>query len=102
MEVAANPEAVPLNERFQAAQFLMRELSEHLQQAFLPKLTDLRSASKTADVEEVTDQAMYDKMLAAMQADEFAGKLFETLIRYLVSIEKETGVMLGVRDPDIL
>ncbi len=102
MEVAVNPEAVPLNERFQAAQFLMRELSEHLQQAFLPKLTDLRSASKIAGVEEVTDQAMYDKMLAAMQADDFAGQLFEKLIRYLVSIERETGVMLGVRDPEIL
>lgn len=96
MQVADNPEQVPLAERFHAAEFLVRELSEHLQQAFLPKLSDLRSSSKIYDVRQVTDQAMLDKMNAVLQADEFAANLFDKLARYLESIQKETRSLLGV------
>ncbi len=100
MQIARNPDSVPLAERFQIAQYLRRELSEHLRQAFLPKFSDLRHASKVADVSEVTDQEMFDKMTAAIQADEFAAQLFGKLFRYLDSIERETRTLLKVRDGD--
>lgn len=96
MDIVRNPDSLPLAERFQAAQYLRRELSEHLRQAFLPKLSELRHASKIADVREVTDQEMYDRMLAALQADEFAAQLFGKLFRYLDSIERESRKLLGV------
>ncbi|MBL8817110.1 MAG: hypothetical protein JNL58_13865 [Planctomyces sp.] len=99
MEVAENAENLPLAERFHAADYLVRELSEHLQQAFLPKLSDLRSASKIYDVKQVTDQAMLDKMTAVLEADEFAAKLFDKLSRYLESIQKETRTIMGVPEP---
>lgn len=95
MQVAENPEQVPLAERFHAAEFLRRELSEHLQQAFLPKLSDLRSSSKVYDVRQVTDQAMLDKMNAVLQAHEFAAHLFDKLTKYVDSIQKETRSLLG-------
>lgn len=98
MDIVRNPDSLPLAERFQTAQYLRRELSEHLRQAFLPKLSELRHASKIADVKEVTDQEMYDRMLAALQADEFAAQLFGKLFRYLDSIERESRKLLGVPD----
>lgn len=98
MEVTENAENVPLAERFHAADYLVRELTEHLQQAFLPKLSDLRSASKIYDVKQVTDQAMLDKMTAVIEADEFSAKLFEKLSKYLDSIQKETRTIMGVTD----
>ena len=45
-----DPENFPLVERFHKAEYLARELSEHLRQAFLPKLSSLRHASKVFDV----------------------------------------------------
>ena len=98
MQVVKNPESVPLSERFLAAQYLTRELSEHMRQAFLPKLSDLRHASKVMDVKEVTDQEMVDKMKAALQAEDYAAQLFVKLFRYLDSIEQETRRLMGVND----
>ncbi len=98
MEIARNPDTLPLAERFHVAQFLRRELSEHLRQAFLPKFSEMRHVSKILDVKDVTDQEMYDKMLAAIQADEFAAQLFGKLFRYLDSIERETRKLLGVNE----
>lgn len=98
VENISNPDSLPLAERFHVAQYLRRELSEHMRQAFLPKFSDLRHASKVLDVEEVTDQEMLDKMLASLQADEFAAQLFGKLFRYLDSIERETRSLMGVTE----
>lgn len=97
MDIVTNPDLLPLAERFSGAEQLRRELSEHLRQAFLPKLSDLRTASKESDVRVVTDQAMSDKMTAVLQADEFAAQLLGKLVRYLDSIEHETRSLMGIR-----
>ena len=70
-------------------------------QAFLPKLSDLRSASKIYDPESVTDQAMMDKMTSVLQAETFANDVFGKLSAYLVSIERDLGRLYGaaVSDP---
>ncbi len=93
-----SPEDFPLVERFHKAEHLARELSEHLRQAFLPKLTDLRQASKVTDAEEVTDQTMLVKMTAVLNAEDFASGIFDKLLKYLRSIERETKQILGVTD----
>ena len=74
-----DPENFPLVERFHKAEHLARELSEHLRQAFLPKLSELRHASKIADATEVTDKTMLDKMTAVLSAEDFASDIFEKL-----------------------
>lgn len=96
MDIAKDPESLPLAERFLASQMLTRELDEHLRQTFLPRLSALRHASKEPDVAAVTDQAMLDCMKNAMQADEYTSTLFDQLLRYMQSIEGETRSMLGV------
>lgn len=93
-----SPEDFPLVERFHKAEHLARELSEHLRQAFLPKLTDLRQASKVTDAEEVTDQTMLVKMTAVLNAEDFASGIFDRLLKYLRSIERETKQIMGVTD----
>lgn len=93
-----DPENFPLVERFHKAEYLARELSEHLRQAFLPKLSSLRHASKVFDAAQVTDQEMLDKMTAVLNAEDFACGVFEKLISYLRSIEKETKDIMGVQE----
>lgn len=93
-----SPDNFPLVERFHKAEYLARELSEHLRQAFLPKLAQLRQASKIMDAAEVTDQTMLDNMNAVFAAEDFASDIFEKLIRYLRSIEKETHEILGLNE----
>jgi hypothetical protein len=93
-----NPENFPLVERFHKAEHLARELSEHLRQAFLPKLSELRHASKVADAAEVTDKTMLDKMTAVLSAEDFASDIFEKLTLYLHSIERETKEIMGISE----
>ena len=91
-----NPDNLPLAERVNKADFLARELSEHLKQAYLPKLSQLRSSSKRLDPEEVSDQTMFDQMSAVVNAEEFASNLCMRLMKYLQSIQKDAKKVLGV------
>ena len=93
-----SPDNFPLVERFHKAEYLARELSEHLRQAFLPKLAQLRQTSKIMDAAEVTDQTMLDNMNAVFAAEDFASDIFEKLIRYLRSIEKDTHEIMGLNE----
>jgi hypothetical protein len=93
-----SPDNFPLVERFHKAEYLARELSEHLRQAFLPKLAQLRQASKIMDAAEVTDQTMLDNMNAVFAAEDFASDIFEKLIRYLRSIEQDTHEIMGLNE----
>ena len=93
-----NPDNIPLVERFHRAEYLARELSEHLRQAFLPKLHDLRLASKVFDPTEVTDQEMLDRMTAVLTAEDFATGIFDNLLTYLRNIERETKQITGVTE----
>lgn len=91
-----NPDNLPLAERVNKADFLARELSEHLKQAYLPKLSQLRTSSKKLDPEEVSDQTMFDQMSAVVNAEEFASNLCMRLMKYLQSIQKDAKRALGV------
>jgi len=92
-----NPEHHPLVERFNRAEYLARELSEHLREAFVPKLSELRTASKVLDVDEVSDQQMFDRMNSLLSAEDFAKDVFDNLMRYLRSIERESRKVMGLR-----
>ncbi len=91
-----DPNKLPLVERINKAEHLARELCEHLQQAYLPKLADLRSSSKKLDPDEVSDQTMYDNMAAVVKAQSYSDGLFLKLTLYLQSIRKDAGEVLGI------
>jgi predicted metal-dependent HD superfamily phosphohydrolase len=85
---------LPLMERLKKAEYLARELSEHLTQAYLPKLSKLRVATKEFDPKEVSDQQVLDCTLAVLQAEDFTSNLYSELRAYLESIKGDTQEML--------
>jgi hypothetical protein len=91
-----NPDGLPLVDRFHRAEHLARELSEHLRQAFLPRLAELRTAGKVFDATEVTDQELFDRMQAVLQAEQFARELHDRLQQYLKSIEHDADRLLNL------
>lgn len=93
-----DPNNLPLVERINKAEHFARELCEHMQQAFLPKLSDLRSSSKKLDPDVVSDQTMFDQMSSVVKAEQFASDIYARLIKYLESIRKDAGVVLGIAD----
>ncbi|MFM8478069.1 MAG: hypothetical protein ACKOEO_19970 [Planctomycetaceae bacterium] len=91
-----NPENLALVDRFHRAEHLIRELSEHLRQSLLPRLSELRNASKVFEASEVSDQEFWDRMQAVLQSDEFARGLHSRLQDFLKSIEKEADRILNL------
>ncbi len=84
-----------LKERLKKARYLSRELCEHLVQASLPILAELRVASKEFDVKKVSDQQVFDRTVAVLQAEEFTDELHVRLARYLESIRSEMEALLS-------
>lgn len=85
-----------LVERLKKAQYLSRELSEHLTQAYLPRLGDLRLVTKEFDPEVVTDQRVLDCTQAVLDAEEFTDALYQKLRLYLDSIRDEMKGLLFI------
>ncbi len=94
----AEVENQSLAERLSRADYLSRELSEHLRQAYIPKLTALVRASREYDPRNVSDQQILDRTLAVLEADEFADDLYVRLRKHLVSIRAETSSMLFAQE----
>lgn len=92
-------ENLPLGDRLKKADHLARELSEHLRQAYLPKLMDLRGAAKIYDADEVSDQQVLDHTLAVLQAEKFTAELYNRLRLYLDSIRTEMSPLLFAEAP---
>ena len=90
------PQNFPLVERFHKAEYLSRELSEHLKQSLLPRLSELRHASKVQDFAQVSDQEMLDRITALLDSECFAVDLYQRLQKFLESIEKETRGILDL------
>lgn len=89
-----------LRERLGHAEQLLRELSEHLAQSFLPKLkraNELLDTSGGEDGSEVADSTIRSAMVAVVQSDKFTQQLINSLDPYLRSIERE---VRRIRDGD--
>lgn len=97
-------EDMTLQERLKKADYLARELSEHLRQAYLPRLGSLRSSAKVYDPHEVSDNQILELTLAVLRAEEFTDDLCARLNRHLNSIAEEMREMLfrgnGVEEDD--
>ena len=90
-----SPENMALVERFHRAEHLLRELSEHLRQSLLPRLSELRQASKVFEATEVSDQELLDRMQAVLQSEQFARGLQDRLLGFLRSIERDADRILN-------
>ncbi len=85
---------LPLVDRLMKADSLTRELSEHLRQAYLPRLGDLRKASKHFDPKEISDQRILDHTLQVLEAEEFTAELYGRLKICLDSIRDDMETLL--------
>jgi hypothetical protein len=81
-----------LRERMGHAEQLVRDLSEHLNQSFLPKIrvsSDLvRTSHGVAERDDVPDSAVRSAMSALIKSDDFTQMLLGKLDPYLHSIRR--------------
>ena len=85
-------EELSLREQLGHAEQLVRELSEHINQSFLPKLRTaselVRSNSATSERADVPDSTVRSAMAALIKSDDFTQTLIDKLDPYLRSIHQ--------------
>lgn len=89
---------MPLVDRLKRANYLTRELSEHLKQAYLPSAAALRTASRHLDVADVSDQEVLDCTLSMLEAEDFTADLYKQLTDCLQSIRVDMKDILHVEE----
>jgi len=85
-------EQLTLRELFSNAEWLSRELNEHLEQAFLPRLRAVEDVVKSyanpAERDEIADSSVRSRMAALIGSDDYSQKLISRLERHLLAIEE--------------
>ena len=96
MSTSKRMENMPLVDRLKMANYLTRELSEHLRQAYLPSSAALRTASRHMDPGDISDQEVLDCTLSMLEAEEFTADLYQKLTDCLQSIRSDMRDILHV------
>jgi hypothetical protein len=88
-----------LREKFTDAERLIRELAEHLEQGFCPKVGQTLqlvrptpSGLPAANVEDITVRT---QVAALLESDQFSDRLYESLEKYLAAIDASVGKIVG-------
>lgn len=85
-------EQLTLRGLFGNAEWLVRELSEHLEQSFLPRIRAVdqlvQSHAKPAVRDEVPDSTVRSGVAAMLGSDDFSQKLFTQMESHLAAIEE--------------
>ena len=92
----AHLESLTLREKLIDTERLTRELSQHLEQGFIPKVQALRRVTRTAEgaTEETTDATVRNTVTSILESETFATELSTRLNQYVVSIETEVGKIM--------
>ena len=88
----------PLRERLTALERLIRELSEHIEQGFLPRVHDLRRVTryrKSGSRSDITDKTVRDQVERVLDSEKFTSDLYGQLEDYLKSIARGQRDMVG-------
>ena len=93
------PDELTLRDRVVAAIRLNRELIEHLDQGFVPKVHQLRRLTRPPKTgEEVAgDKAVHSQASAVLESDNFAVRVYGNLIAHCESIRKSVQELTGQR-----
>jgi hypothetical protein len=85
-------EQLTLRERFTSAEWLIRELLEHLEQNFLPKSRAVeelvRSHARADERREFADTTVRTRVAALLASDDFSQTLLNKLERLLTAIDE--------------
>jgi hypothetical protein len=84
-------EQLTLRDMFTNAEWLVRDLAAHLNQAFRPKSRALIELVETRSPEErdaIPDSTVRSNMAAILSSDDYSQTLFQKLDRYLAAIDE--------------
>lgn len=87
-------EQLTLRELFTNAEWVVRELTEHLEQSFHPKLQALqemvKSYAKAEERDQTPDSTVRTQVAAVLSSDDFSAALFEKLEKHLEAIDERS------------
>jgi hypothetical protein len=96
-------EQMTLREKFKLGGVVVRELIEHLEQGFSPKIGELERLVRPADGsatyrldedETVTDVTVRHQTAELLESEDFTDDLFERTFQLLAAIDKEVAAIL--------
>jgi hypothetical protein len=94
-----SPANLPLRELFTQAERLNREVIEHLEQSFMPRVNDLerlvRGFSNAAERTAISDVAIRNAAASVIKSDEFAQKLYKKMQAHVLAIHEGTRAILS-------
>jgi hypothetical protein len=87
-----SPDSLTLRQKLIEADKLARELTDHLERGFVPRVHNLRRVTQhgTEDSEVVTDVTVRSTADQVLESDDFARGLSTLLQTFLTSIDAET------------
>ncbi len=88
-----------LREKLRDAEHVLRELAEHLELGFIPKVHELKKLSRQHDpssgAQPVADVTIRSYVSGVIESDRFTGGLVESLEKYLNAIEKDVSEVVN-------
>ncbi len=88
-----------LREKLRDAEHVLRELAEHLEQGFIPKVHELKKISRQPDpasgAAPVADVTIRSYVSGVVESDRFTGGLVESLEKYLNAIQKDVSEVVN-------
>lgn len=95
------PDELTLRDRVTAAMRLNRELVEHLEQGFIPKVHSLRRATRPdkpgSDAIAPGDKTVHAAAASVLESDHFTVGIYQQLIAHCESVRKAVQEMTGER-----
>lgn len=97
-----------LREKFKEASLVARELTEHVQQGFLPRSKQLArlvrpkfESSKEYEIDPeagIEDKTIRNEVARVLESENFTDELFQTVRAYLESIDQEIDqILMGIK-----
>ena len=88
-----------LREKLREAEHVLRELTEHLEMGFIPKVHELKKLSRQHDpasgLPPVADLTIRSYVSSVFESDRFSGGLVESLEKYLNAIQKDVSEVIN-------
>jgi hypothetical protein len=85
-------------EKLRDAAHLLRELAEHLEQGFVPKVHELKKLSRqqdpASDQPPVTDLTIRSSVAAVVESDRYSAGLTQNIEHYLISTQHDVSELL--------
>ncbi len=97
--MSSSIDQLTLREKLRDAEHVLRELAEHLELGFIPKVHELKKLSRQHDpasgIAPVADVTIRSYVSGVIESDRFTGGLIESLEKYLNAIQKDVSEVVN-------